>query len=306
MIGTRRSRLAVIQTEIVKSGLERRYPDRKFQIKTIKTTGDLISDLPLNKINEKGLFIKELELALLNDEIDLAIHSMKDVPTLLPVELKLGAVLKREQPWDVVICSVNYSSLKEASTGFRIGSSSLRRKAQLIHSYPHLDIQPIRGNLDTRLRKLNEGLYDGIVLAYAGVVRMGWLSLISEVLPADTCLPAVGQGAIGIEIRNNDAEVAGLVASLNCPSTEAAVTAERAFLSKLEGGCQVPVGALATCDGDELKLEGMVASLDGEKIIRAKLSGFRNEAEQIGFQLAEKMLQQGCGTILDQIRQECE
>ena len=306
MIGTRCSKLAMIQADLVRSNLERCNPSLRITYKLIKTTGDLITDIPLEKINDKGIFIKELESVLLKGEIDLAAHSMKDMPTQLQPGLQIGAVLTREKPWEVLITNGAFKTLAEAPAGTRIGSSSLRRRAQLIRRYPQLDFQSIRGNLDTRLEKLRRDDYDGIILAYAGVVRMGWSDLISDVIMPGICLPAVGQGAIGVEIRKYDLEVAALVATLNCPQTELAVKAERAFLSKLEGGCQVPIGALATIKDDRiLVLEGMVASLNGEVIFHETASGPKEQAELIGARLAGHLLRRGCGSILDQIRQEC-
>jgi hydroxymethylbilane synthase len=305
VIGTRGSALALIQARIVRDALQKIFPDRKFLIKEIKTTGDIITDIPLEKIGDKGLFIKELETALLDKEIDLAVHSMKDLPTALPAGLKIGAIMTREKPWDVVIGGRPNQTLGDLNKGARIGSSSLRRRAQLLHHYPHLDIQPIRGNLDTRLGKLRSGDFEAIILAYAGVKRMGWCDQITEIISGDLCLPAVGQGAIGIEIRKEDAEVSAMVSGLNNPQTEAAVTAERSFLKRLEGGCQVPIGALAEVSGRELILEGMVASPDGAVLFRETEKGKITEADAVGTALAERLLQQGCGEILELIRREC-
>lgn len=296
----------MIQADLVRSHLERLNPSLRITYKLIRTTGDKITDIPLEKINDKGVFIKELESALLKKEIDLAAHSMKDMPTQLQPGLQIGAMLTREKPWEVLITTGYFTTLAEAPVGTRIGSSSLRRRAQLLRCYPQLDIQSIRGNLDTRLEKLRRGDFDGIILAYAGVVRMGWSDMISEVIMPDVCLPAVGQGAIGVEIRKDDLEVAALVASLNCRQTELAVKAERAFLSKLEGGCQVPIGALAAIDESGLlSLEGMVASLNGEVIFNETEKGPMEQAEQIGARLAGRLLRRGCGSILEQIRKEC-
>lgn len=306
IIGTRGSKLALIQAGMVMSALRESFPQSAFVIKTIKTTGDVITDLPLEKIGDRGLFIKELEYALLQNEIDLAVHSMKDLPTLLPDRLTIGAVMTRENPYDVVIGRENNILLTAMKEGTKIGSSSLRRRAQLLHHYPHLDIQSIRGNLDTRLEKLNRGDFDAVILAYAGVKRMGWANLITETISPEICLPAVGQGAIGVEIRQGDREIAELVSVLNCPATEAAVKAERAFLNHLEGGCQVPVGALAKIASEELVLEGMVASLDGSKLFRDKERGKLADPWLIGTRLADKLLKMGCGEILELIREGCD
>ncbi len=306
IIGTRGSKLALIQAGMVMTALRESFPQNPFIIKTIKTTGDLITDLPLEKIGDRGLFIKELENALLQNEIDLAVHSMKDLPTLLPDKLKIGAVMSRENPYDVVIGRDNKILLADMKEGTKIGSSSLRRRAQLLHHYPHLDIQSIRGNLDTRLEKLNRGDFDAVILAYAGVKRMGWANLITETISREICLPAVGQGAIGIEIRKEDNEIAELLSVLNCPATEAAVKAERAFLNHLEGGCQVPVGALAEIESEELILEGMVASLDGSRLFRERERGRVENAGLIGTRVAERLLALGCGEILELIREGCD
>lgn len=306
IIGTRGSTLAMIQARMVMDALQQEAPGNSYELKTIKTTGDLITDIPLEKIGDKGVFIKELENALLSGEIDMAVHSMKDMPTELPGELEIGAVMSREEPWDVVIGGSECGELAGMKAGTRIGSSSLRRRAQLLHHYPQLDIQSIRGNLDTRLKKLQQGDFDAIILAYAGVKRMGWSGLITEKISGKICLPAVGQGAIGVEIRRDDSDVARIVSVLNCPETGAAVRAERAFLNRLEGGCQVPVGALAEIKNGELVLEGMVASLDGSKLFRERGKGAVEDAALVGTRLAERLLELGCGEILELIRQECE
>lgn len=304
-VGTRGSKLALIQANLVKDALKLTCPELEIEIKIIKTTGDKISDIPLEKIGDKGVFIKELEAALLNEEIDLAVHSMKDLPTALPAELEIGAMMTREEPWEVMLTGGKAKKLSELQPGARIGSSSLRRRAQLLHHFPHLEVCSIRGNLDTRLKKMQRGDFDAIILAYAGVKRMGWDALISEVIPVEICLPAVGQGAIGLEIRAGDKKIAEIATFLNCSLTETAILAERAFLRKLEGGCQVPVGALAEIKGSELCLTGMVASLDGGKIYLGEETGKPVQAETVGAGLAERLLKQGCGHILEQIRQEC-
>lgn len=305
VIGTRGSALALIQAGMVKVALEKVFPHRNFILKMIKTTGDLITEIPLEKIGDKGIFIKELENVLLEKEIDLAVHSMKDMPTALPEPLTIAAMLTREEPWDVVIAGQPSMRLAELPAGSLVGCGSLRRRSQLLRHYPHLNIQSIRGNLDTRLKKMRQGDFDAIILAYAGVKRMGWTDQITEILSGTICLPAVGQGAIGIEIRKEDEDLATLVANLNCPQTEMAVTAERAFLRRLEGGCQVPIGALAELLDGELVLQGMVASIDGVVMFRDTERGNPASAEEIGTALAEKLLQHGCGSILEQIRQEC-
>ncbi|OPL10302.1 MAG: hypothetical protein AVO34_11325 [Firmicutes bacterium ML8_F2] len=304
-IGTRNSKLALIQTSLVIDILKRQHPGISCEIVKIKTTGDIINNIPLENIGSSGLFIKEIESALLNHEIDLAVHSMKDVPTALPDGLKIGAILSREEPWDVVIGCHPGLKLSTLNKGAVIGSSSQRRKAQLLYNYPHLNIQSIRGNLDTRLKKVQKGNVDAIVLAYAGVKRMGWDNLITEIIDINICLPAVGQGAIGIELRENDHKTAELITVLNNTLTETAVEAERSFLKRLEGGCQVPIGALAVINGKNLILQGMVASPDGKTMFRGTKKGKLNKAEKIGMALAEELLQQGCGKILALIEREC-
>jgi hydroxymethylbilane synthase len=304
-IGTRGSRLAIIQAGMVKEALIRANPALAVDLKIIKTKGDLVTDIPLEKIGDKGLFIKELENALLGEEIDFAVHSMKDMPTALPAGLRIAAMLPREKPWDVLIARKAGLKLDDMEPGSRIGSSSLRRRAQLQHNYPALQICSVRGNLDTRLRKLEEGQFDGIILAYAGVVRMGWLERITEIIPETICLPAVGQGAIGVEVRADDKVSLELAASLNCSQTSAVVEAERAFMNRLEGGCQVPIGALGEISGGTLTLKGMVASLDGSVIFRAEKYGDPARPGELGTALAEDLIRQGCKEILDQIRMEC-
>ncbi len=306
VIGTRCSKLALIQSNLVKKALESTFSGLVVELKEIKTTGDFITDIPLEKIGDKGIFIKELEAALLKKEIDLAVHSMKDMPTILQPGLKIGAIMEREDPWDVFISAKEIAKLSDLAKGVCIGSSSLRRRAQLLHHYPNLEICSIRGNLDTRLKKMQRGECEGIILAYAGVKRMGWTSLISEIIPGDICLPAVGQGAIGVEIRSADRELEALIKALHCERTGLEVRAERAFLRRLEGGCQVPIGALARCNNNSLHLTGMVASIDGKLMFRGEKTGSIDEVEALGNNLAEELLQEGCGSILDQIRQECE
>ncbi len=306
VIGTRGSRLAMVQTAIVRTALERLFPGVRFTVVKIKTTGDLIQDLPLEKIGDKGLFIKELEAALLKGEIDLAVHSMKDMPTAIPDGLNIGAVLTRELPWDVVVGSGSYKTLEDLFDGAPIGSSALRRKAQLLHYCPRLAVEPVRGNLDTRFSKLERGDFKALILAYAGIKRLGWAGRITQVLPPEICLPAVGQGAMGIEIRDGDREIGRMISPLHCHAAGAAVRAERAFLKKLGGGCHVPVGALATLDRQKLHLKGMVASNDGRIMVRGAEYGESSNPEQLGISLAEKLLRQGCGLILSESRQECK
>ena len=305
VVGSRGSKLALAQTRMVISRLQERAPQMVFSIKTIRTQGDNILDVALSKIGDKGLFVKEIEQALMDKSIDLAVHSMKDVPTSVPEGLSIGALLEREDPRDVLV-SQTPCTLSGMSHGARVGTGSLRRIAQLTAAYPHLCFEPIRGNLDTRIRKMEQGEFAALVLAYAGMKRMGWMDKVAQVLSADICLPAVGQGALGIEIRSDDERIKQLVSALDDRSTHLAVTAERAFLRHVEGGCQVPVGALGTLNGDELHLEGMIASLDGKTLLRDQEKGSPNEAQAVGIRLAQKLLLRGAGAILEEVRRACD
>jgi hydroxymethylbilane synthase len=299
VIGTRGSKLALWQAEWVQASLQAVAPDLSVTLRTIKTSGDKILDVPLAAIGGKGLFVKEIEEALLREEIDLAVHSMKDVPTQLPERLAILSVPKRENPHDALI-SRDGCKLADLPAGARIGTSSLRRQAQLLHHRPDLRIQMLRGNLDTRLRKVRDGDYEAIVLAAAGLTRLGWLNEVTEYLPFAISLPAIGQGAIGIEGRRDDAFVQA-VQKLDHPETRTAVSAERALLERLEGGCQVPIAAHATIQGGTLVMEGLVASVDGRQVLRESCQGPAAEAEQVGRQLAERLLARGGRAILSQI-----
>lgn len=301
LIGTRGSQLAFWQAKFVAENLRKNFSGSVKLVK-IKTTGDKILDSPLAKIGGKGLFVKEIEEALLKGEIDLAVHSMKDVPTELPARLTIGAMLERENPGDALISKgdVRLSDLPESSV---IATSSLRRKAQLLNFRPDLKVVDVRGNLDTRVRKMEEGLFDAILLAVAGLVRMGWADKITERISTDIVLPAVGQGSIGIEIRKEDEEMAELVSSLNHKETYVSLTAERAFLKRLEGGCQVPIGALGLVKDGRFMLSGVVASLDGKRLIRDSVFGDSSQAEIMGINLAERLIENGAGEILKGIRE---
>ncbi|HOV80197.1 MAG TPA: hydroxymethylbilane synthase [Bacillota bacterium] len=302
-IGTRQSRLAVWQAEWVAGRLKELNPGLKCRIVGIRTKGDNILDTALAKIGDKGLFTKELELAMLRGDIDMAVHSMKDLPTEIPEGLLIGAVCRREYPGDVLI-SREGKKLDELPPGALIGTSSLRRSAQLLHFRKDLIIVDLRGNINTRLRKLEEEKFDAVVLAFAGISRMGWEDRITHLIPFEICLPAVGQGSIGVEVRGGDEEILELVKSIDHFESHAAISAERAFLKSLEGGCQIPVGALGTFENGHVRLEGVVASLDGETLVRSSLSGDADCAAQIGVRLAEKMISMGAGEILRKIRQE--
>ena len=300
VVGSRGSRLAVWQAEWVQARLKELAPGLTVTLQRIKTSGDMILDVPLAAIGGKGLFVKEIEEALLRGEIDLAVHSMKDVPTVLPDGLDILCVPAREDPRDVLV-SRDSCSLEQLPKGSRVGTSSLRRQAQLLHSRPDLRIQLLRGNLDTRLRKLHNGEYDAIVLAAAGLSRMGWSNKVTEYLPPEVSLPAIGQGALGLEGRRKDRFVQTLVEKLEHRPTRTAVMAERALLERLEGGCQVPIAAHATIKGDTLIMEGLIASVDGRRLIRDTIQGPASEAQGLGMQLAEKLLAQGGDVILNEI-----
>lgn len=300
VIGTRGSRLAVWQAEWVQARLKELAPGLTVTLQRIKTSGDKILDVPLAAIGGKGLFVKEIEEALLREEIDLAVHSMKDVPTILPDGLDILCVPAREDPRDVLV-SRNSCSLDQLPKGSHIGTSSLRRQAQLLHHRPDLHIELLRGNLDTRLRKLHNGEYDAIALAAAGLMRMGWSNKVTEYLPPEVSLPAIGQGALGLEGRRHDRFVQTLVEKLEHRPTRTAVTAERALLKRLEGGCQVPIAAHATVKGDTLIMDGLIASVDGQRLVRDTIQGPASEAQSLGSQLAEKLLAQGGDGILNEI-----
>ncbi|WP_027356314.1 hydroxymethylbilane synthase [Desulfofundulus thermocisternus] len=303
VIGTRDSQLAMWQARWVLEKLQGLYPQKKFVLKGMKTRGDHILDVALAKIGDKGLFTKELEVALLNGEIDLAVHSMKDLPTSLPEGLTIGAICPREFPGDVLI-SRSGLTLDKLPPGARIGTSSLRRTAQLLHYRPDFNVITIRGNLTTRLRKLEELNLDAIILAYAGIHRLGHDERITQLIPFDICLPAAGQGSIAIEIRASDSSMQELIRPLDDPSSRAAIIAERALMRKLEGGCQVPVGTLGQVQQGQLFLEGVVASLDGRQLVRKNISGPPGQAEKIGEELAMQLIGMGAGEILNKVRQE--
>jgi hydroxymethylbilane synthase len=299
-IGPRESQLALYQANWVREKLVQAHPDLKVTLVTIKTTGDKIQDAPLAKIGGKGLFVKEIEEALILKRVDLAVHSIKDVPTELPKELHLSAITAREDPRDVFI-SKDGKNLREVRQGAKIGTSSLRRQAQLLHFRRDLELIPLRGNLDTRLKKLEKMNLDGIVLAMAGVKRLGFESRITEIIPTEISLPAIGQGALGIETRRGDQEVEERIDFLNDRLSAIAVSAERAFLKKLEGGCQVPIAAFARIIDSMLHIDGLVGTLDGKRLIRHHLEGTIDQAESLGTELAEILLSKGAKEILDEV-----
>ena len=299
-IGTRGSQLALWQANWVKEQLIREHPHLDVQIHTIKTTGDKILDVPLAKVGGKGLFVKEIEEALLNDSVDLAVHSMKDVPTELPESLGIVATTKREDPRDAVLGRES-TPILELPQGARIGTSSLRRQAQLLAARPDFTIEPLRGNINTRLRKLKEGMYDAIILAMAGVKRLGWEKEVTEVVETDLMLPAIGQGALGIEARLEDETTLERIAFLNDEVTGSCVAAERAFLHRLEGGCQVPIAAYAVREAGEILLTGLVGSVDGTRIIKRSDRAPAGEAALLGSGLATRILEAGGREILEEV-----
>ncbi len=305
IVGTRQSALAMTQTgqtvDRLKEAAASAGMDVAFELKPIVTRGDRILDVTLSKVGGKGLFVKEIEQALLDKEIDFAVHSMKDMPFELPDGLVVGAVPQREDPRDCLI-GRTVRTLDELPQGARVGTSSLRRGAQLQAARPDLSIESIRGNIDTRLRKLEEEGLDAILLAAAGLHRMGWKDRITSYLPVEVCLPAVGQGALAIECRADDSDALALLGLLNDPATARAVAAERRLLGMLNGGCQVPIGAYAAEGTDgALTLTGMVASPDGKRILKASASG--DEPEPLGEQVARELLAQGADAILAEVRE---
>jgi len=302
-IGTRGSKLALWQTHWVKDALIGCYPDIEIDLVTIKTKGDKITDVPLASIGGSAMFVKELEQALMDQRIDVAVHSMKDMPSKIPDALAIGAIPERESPWDVLISKTGIK-FSQLPSGARIGTSSLRRRAQCLHIRPDLCIESIRGNLDTRIRKLDTEPFDAILVAAAGVRRLDLQTRITEYLPPDIMLPAVGQGALCVEIRKADSEVAQLVATLDHPVTRTIVTAERAFLTRLGGSCQVPMAAHAKLFGRRLIIDGLVAAPDGKPIFRDSVSGLRSEAESLGALLSDRLVSMGASEILEQIMSE--
>ncbi len=304
VIGSRGSKLAMTQSQWVKARLEALNPDLEITIQRIVTKGDKITDVALSLIGGKGLFTKELEVALQDGRIDLAVHSLKDLPTELPEGLALGAIPEREDPHDLLISKNKCSSLRHLPEGSKLGTSSLRRKAQILSQRPDLDIIDLRGNLDTRLRKLETTDMDAIIVARAGVMRLGAFRKDFAVIPFNEVTPAVGQGALAIESRKNDRETQTILAPIDHAPTRYAVEAERTLMHVLEGGCQVPIGSIGQCTGNgTLELEAVVCSLDGSKVIRSRQSGPLEEATDIGQTLAHKLLDMGASEILREIRQ---
>lgn len=302
-IGSRKSQLALVQTHWVQAELSRAFPDITFEVSTMETQGDKILNVALSKIGDKGLFTQELEDDMLSGDIDFAVHSLKDLPTNLPEGLMLGCVTEREDPADALVVHAQHKDkqLDTLPEGAVMGTSSLRRLAQLRHHHSHFKFKDIRGNVNTRLRKLDEGEYDAIVLAAAGLNRLGMSDRIHQILPADISLHAVGQGALGIECRTGDSDILSLLKVLEHAPTAQRCYAERAFLRDLEGGCQVPIGVNTVITDDTLTLTGIVASLDGQQLIRDVVTGSPQEAEAIGRELAQRLRSQGAQKILDEI-----
>jgi len=300
VIGTRGSQLALWQANWVKSELERLHNGVSCELLVIKTKGDKILDVPLAKVGGKGLFVKEIEEALLDGRIDLAVHSMKDMPAGLPEGLKIGAIPEREDPRDALI-SKNDLTFEALPKGARVGTSSLRRSAQLLAKRPDLQIETLRGNIDTRLKKVTEGDLDAIILAAAGLKRLGLGEHITECLDPALMLPAVGQGALCIESRKNDARIDAALAPLNHQPTRITVLAERAFLNTLEGSCQIPVGAFAETDGETLTIRGLVAEVDGSRILMEEESAENAQGEALGITVANRLKEAGATEILSRL-----
>jgi len=299
VIGSRGSQLALWQTNFVKTNLENRFPDKSFEIKIIRTTGDDQLESALSKIGDKGVFTRQIEAELLSGGIDLAVHSLKDLQTEQPQGLKIGAVCEREVPNDALV-SKQGVSIDDLPRNAKVATGSLRRRSQLLHHRPDLEIAEIRGNVPTRLKKFDESNLDGVILAYAGLKRLGFESRISEVIPFNIMVPAVGQGAIAVEVREKDKQTIEILEKLEHRQTRVCVTAERAFLRTLEGGCQVPIGAYAFLEGGQIVLEGVVGSLDGTMVFRKKTTG--RDAESLGTDLAEALIEKGAGRLLEEIR----
>lgn len=308
-IASRGSQLALWQTRSVEQAIRAASPGIDVEIRVIKTTGDNVQDVPLAKIGDKGLFTKELDVALLSGEADLAVHSLKDVPTRVPDGLEIVAVGRREDPRDVLLLAPGQlGTLATLPPGARVGTSSLRRRAQLCAARADLEVLDLRGNLNTRLAKLDRGDYDAIVLAAAGVLRLGWKDRIAAYLDPAEWLPAVGQGALGVVARSRDERIRALLADFHDPLTAACTAAERAFLAALEGGCQVPIGALATLDDEGMTLHGLVADVDGAAVLRDSVfvagDAWTAASADAGRALAARMLELGAGEVLARVRGE--
>ncbi len=301
-IGTRGSALALTQANWVADRLRERYPAMNIAIVVIKTKGDIMQDVSLAKIGGKGVFVKEIEDALLRGDVDIAVHSMKDVPAELPEGLHIGTIPEREDPRDVLIAKDN-KKMESLPRGARIGTGSLRRGMQVRNLLPDVQIVPLRGNLDTRIRKIEADGLDGVIVAAAGIRRMGWIQRVSQFIPVEVMLPAVGQGALGIETRTGDSSLVEMLAFLNHSATSMEVGAERSFLQRLGGGCQLPIAAYAQIRGKELTLRGLVGSLDGRALITDEVRGNPQAYRMLGMLLAERILARGGQALIDQAYQ---
>jgi hydroxymethylbilane synthase len=297
VVGSRGSRLALRQTQLVLEALQRAHPGASFRVETVRTTGDRLTGVALSRLGGQGVFVKELERALLARKIDIAIHSLKDMPTELSEGLTVAAIITREDVRDVLV-SESGLGLQALPAGSTVGTGSPRRAAQVLALRPDLRIAGLRGNVDTRLRKVADGEVDAAVLAAAGLARLGRMERATELLPLEVMLPAVGQGALAVEVREDDAQAQRLVAAVDDRETHLATSAERAFLRRLGGGCQIAVAALGTVEGDRLHLRGLVADTNGQKLLRGQVEGAANEAKALGGELAEELLAQGAADLL--------
>lgn len=299
-IATRKSKLALWQAEHIQQRLEELHPGLTVELVPMSTKGDVILDTPLAKIGGKGLFVKELEVAMLEGRADIAVHSMKDLPVEFPDGLELHTICEREDPRDAFV-SGKYNNLDEMPEGAVVGTCSLRRRCQVMEQFPHLIIKDLRGNVQTRLRKLDDGEFDAIILAASGLIRLELGDRITSFIPVEQSLPANGQGALGIECRSDDDAMKQLLQPLQCQETRIRVLAERAMNRRLEGGCQVPIGAYAELKGDSVYLRGLVGDPDGQQVLRDEIEGPANDAEALGTELAERLLKKGAGDILSAV-----
>lgn len=304
-IATRQSPLALWQAEFVKARLEQAHPNISVELLGIKTRGDIILDTPLAKVGGKGLFVKELEVAMLEKRADIAVHSMKDVPVEFPEGLGLVVICEREDPRDAFV-SNQYDSIDDLPQGAVLGTCSLRRQAQVRERRPDLKIVDLRGNVNSRLAKLDDGQFDAIILAAAGLKRLGFDARIRRAMPAEESLPAVGQGAVGIECRLDDERTIELLQCLKHDDTTTRVLAERAMNNRLEGGCQVPIAGYSLLDGDQIWLRGLVGEPDGSRVVRHEVRGHRDQAEALGFELGDELLRQGARDILDRLYHQAD
>ncbi|MFD2631315.1 hydroxymethylbilane synthase [Idiomarina piscisalsi] len=299
-IATRKSKLALWQAEHIQQRLEELHPGLTVELLPMSTKGDVILDTPLAKIGGKGLFVKELEVAMLEGRADIAVHSMKDLPVEFPDGLELHTICEREDPRDAFV-SGKYNNLDEMPEGAVVGTCSLRRRCQVMEQFPHLVIKDLRGNVQTRLRKLDDGEFDAIILAASGLIRLELGDRITSFIPVEQSLPANGQGALGIECRSDDDAMKQLLQPLQCQETRTRVLAERAMNRRLEGGCQVPIGAYAELKGDNVYLRGLVGDPDGKQVLRDEIEGPASDAEALGTELAERLLKKGAGDILSAV-----